>query len=44
MTVIERLFVCELMDEFFKALTDYKAKAGKILELLSVDKHSIDAW
>lgn len=44
MTVNERIIVCGLIDEFFKALTDDKAKARKILELLSVDKHSIDAW
>jgi hypothetical protein len=31
------------MDEFFKTITDDKAKARKILELLSVDKPSIDA-
>ena len=42
MTVNERLFVCELMDEFDKALIDDKAKAKKILELLRVDKPSIE--
>lgn len=44
MTVNERIFVCGLMDEFYKALTDNKAKARKILELLNVHKPSIDAW
>jgi hypothetical protein len=43
MTVNERIIVCGLMDEFFKALTDDNAKARKILELLSVARPSIDA-
>lgn len=42
MTVNERLFVCRLMDEFDKALTVDKDKAKKILELLGVDKPSIE--
>lgn len=42
MTVNERLFVCGLMDEFDKALIDNKDKAKKILELLGVDKPSIE--
>ncbi len=42
MTVNERLFVCGLMDEFDKALIEDKAKAKKILELLRVDKPSIE--
>lgn len=42
MTVNERIFVCGLMDEFDKALLDDKAKAKKILELLGVDKPSIE--
>jgi len=42
MTVNERIFVCGLMDEFDKALLDDKAKAEKILELLGVDKPSIE--
>ncbi|MFD2967751.1 hypothetical protein [Sphingobacterium bambusae] len=40
MTVNERLYVCGLMDEFENALI--KDKAKKILELLGVDKPSID--
>lgn len=42
MTVNERLFVCGLMNEFDKALIDDKEKAEKILELLGVDKPSIE--
>ncbi len=41
MTVNERLFICGLMDEFYKALHDDNDKAKKILELLGVDKPSI---
>ena len=42
MTVNERLYVCGLMDEFDKALILDKDKAKKILELLGVDKPSIE--
>ena len=42
MTVNERLFVCGLMDEFDKSLIADKDKEKKILELLGVDKLSID--
>jgi len=42
MTVNERLFVCGLMNEFDKSLIADKDKAKKILELLGVDKPSID--
>ncbi|RNL51331.1 hypothetical protein [Pedobacter jejuensis] len=42
MTVNERLYVCGLMDEFDKALIVDKNKAKKILELLGVDKPSIE--
>ncbi len=42
MTVNERLYVCGLMDEFDKALIVDKDKAKKILELLGVDKPSIE--
>jgi hypothetical protein len=42
MTVNERLYVCGLMDEFDKALIVDKEKAKKILELLGVDKASIE--
>lgn len=42
MTVNERLFVCGLMDEFDKALIADKVKAKQILELLGVDKPSIE--
>jgi hypothetical protein len=41
MTVNERLFVCGLIDEFDKALVEDKVKAKRILELLGVDKPSI---
>ena len=41
MTVNERLYVCGLADEFDKALILDKDKAKKILELLGVDKSSI---
>ena len=42
MTVNERLYVCGLMDEFDNALIKDKNKEKKILELLGVDKPSID--
>ena len=42
MTVNERLYVCGLIDEFDNALFNDKDKAKRILELLSVDKPSID--
>jgi len=42
MTVNERLFVSGLMNEFDKAKRDDKDKARNILELLLVDKPSID--
>ena len=42
MTVNEQLYVCGLMDEFDKALFVDKDKAKKILELLGVDKPSIE--
>jgi hypothetical protein len=42
MTVNERLFACGLMNEFDNALIDNKEKAKKILELLGVDKLSIE--
>jgi len=42
MTVNERLFICGLIDEFDQALVNNKAKAKRILELLSVDKPSIE--
>ena len=42
MTVNERLYVCGLVDEFDKALIVDKDKAKKILELLGVDKPSIE--
>ena len=42
MTVNERLYVCGLMDEFDKSLHSNNEKARKILELLSVDKISIE--
>lgn len=42
MTVNERLYVCGLMDEFNNALIKEKDKAKKILELLGVDKPSIE--
>ena len=42
MTANERLFVCGLMDEFDKALINEKSKAKRILELLGVDKPSIE--
>ncbi len=42
MTVNERLYVCGLIDEFDKAKIDNKDKAKKILELLGVDKPSIE--
>lgn len=42
MTVNERLFASGLMDEFDKAKKIDKVKARLILELLQVDKPSID--
>jgi hypothetical protein len=42
MTVNERIYVCGLMNEFDKALIGNKDKAKKILELLGVDKPSIE--
>ena len=42
MTVNERLYVCGLDKKFDKALKNDKLKAEKILELLKVDKLSIE--
>ncbi len=42
MTVNERLFVSGVMDEFDNALKNDKEKARRILEMLHVDKGSID--
>lgn len=42
MTVNERLFASGLMDEFNRAKKKDKVKARSILELLQVDKPSID--
>jgi hypothetical protein len=42
MTVNERLYVSGLMNEFDKALIIDREKAKKILELLGVDKPSIE--
>jgi len=42
MTVNERLYVCGLMNEFDKVQMADKNKARKILELLGVDKPSIE--
>jgi hypothetical protein len=42
MTVNERLYVSGLMDEFDKSKINDKVKAAYILELLQVDKPSID--
>ncbi len=42
MTVNERLYVCGLMKEFDKSMKNDKNKAKKILELLGVDKSSIE--
>jgi len=42
MTVNERLYVTGLMKEFDKSLKSDKEKAKRILELLRVDKPSID--
>ena len=42
MTVNERLWVSGLMDEFDKSKINDKVKAAYILELLQVDKPSID--
>jgi hypothetical protein len=43
MTVNERLHVTGLMKEFDKSLKSDKEKAKRILELLQVDKVSVDA-
>jgi len=42
MTVNERLYVTGLMNEFDKCIKSDKEKAKRILELLRVDKLSID--
>jgi hypothetical protein len=42
MTVNERLYVTGLMSEFDKSKNHDKVKAAYILELLQVDKSSID--
>ena len=42
MTVNERLFACGLINEFDKAIKTDKEKAKRILELIQVDKNSID--
>ena len=42
MTVNERLYVSGLMNEFDKSKENDKIKAAYILELLQVDKPSID--
>lgn len=42
MTVNERLYVSGLMDEFDRIKKTDKAKARRILELLQVDKPSIE--
>ena len=42
MTDNERLYVSGLWDEFEKAKINGKAKAEYILEVLQVDKHSIE--
>jgi hypothetical protein len=42
MTVNERLFASGLMDEFDRVKETDKAKARRILELLQIDKPSID--
>lgn len=42
MTVNQRLFVSGIMDEFDNALKNDKDKARRILEMLHVDKGSID--
>ena len=42
MTVTERLYVSGLMNEFDKSKIHDKVKAAYILELLQVDKPSID--
>jgi len=42
MTVNERLYVCGLDKEFEKALKNDKLKAERILELIKVDKLSIE--
>ncbi len=44
MTVNERLYVNGFIDEFDKSKIDDKAKAAYILELLQVDKPSIDKF
>jgi hypothetical protein len=43
MTVNERLYVTGLLKEFDKSLKSDREKAKKILELLKVDRVSIDA-
>ena len=43
MTVNERLYVTGLMNEFDKSLKSDKERAKRILELLQVDKVSVDA-
>ena len=42
MTVNERLFACGLINEFDKVIKTDKEKAKRILELIQVDKNSID--
>ena len=42
MTVNERLYICSLDKEFEEALKNDKLKAERILELLKVDKLSIE--
>ncbi len=42
MTVNERLYTCDLFEEFDKSMLSDKVKAEKILTLLSVDKESIE--
>jgi len=42
MTVNERLYVTGLLDLFDKSLKNDKNKAKRILEMLNVDKGSID--
>ena len=43
MTVNERLYVTGLLKEFDKSLKSDREKAKKILELVKVDRVSIDA-
>jgi len=42
MTVNERIYTYEIFEEFDKAIKKKKKKAKKILELLGVDKPSIE--